>query len=92
LQGLRPFSRLLCSHVTHSERLSAAAQRLHRDWREHQQQQLRWQPGRCLIDYKPIKRVDVYAGVMISNVWGGLAYGHLYTQNVDPTVGLRIRF
>ena len=45
-----------------------------------------------LIDYKPVKRVDVYAGVMVSNVWGGLADGHLYTQNVDPTVGLRIRF
>ena len=29
---------------------------------------------------------------MVSNVWGGLANGHLYTQNVDPTVGLRIRF
>jgi hypothetical protein len=25
-------------------------------------------------------------------VWGGFANGHLYTQNVDPTVGLRIRF
>ena len=43
-----------------------------------------------LIDYKPIKRVDVYGGVMVSNVWGGFANGHLYTQNVDPTVGLRI--
>jgi hypothetical protein len=29
---------------------------------------------------------------MVSNVWGGFANGHLYTQNVDPTVGLRIRF
>jgi len=45
-----------------------------------------------LIDYKPIKRVDVYGGVMVSDVWGGFANGHLYTQNVDPTVGLRIRF
>jgi hypothetical protein len=26
-----------------------------------------------LIDYKPIKRVDLYAGVMVSNVWGGMA-------------------
>ena len=45
-----------------------------------------------LIEYKPVERVDVYGGVMISSVWGGLANGHLYTQNVDPTVGLRIRF
>ena len=45
-----------------------------------------------LIDYKPVGRVDLYAGVMVSDVWGGFANGHLYTQNVDPTVGLRIRF
>jgi predicted porin len=45
-----------------------------------------------LIDYQPVTRVDVYGGLMVSNVWGGFANGHLYTQNVDPTVGLRIRF
>ena len=45
-----------------------------------------------LIDYKPVGRVDLYAGVMLSDVWGGFANGHLYTQNVDPTVGLRVRF
>ena len=45
-----------------------------------------------LIEYKPVERVDVYGGVMVSSVWGGLANGHLYTQNVNPTVGLRIRF
>ena len=45
-----------------------------------------------LIDYQPVRRVDVYGGVMVSNVWGGFANGHLYTQNVDPTVGLRIKF
>jgi hypothetical protein len=45
-----------------------------------------------LIDYKPVKRVDLYAGVMVSTVWGGVASGHLYSQNIDPTVGLRIRF
>ena len=45
-----------------------------------------------LIVYKPLKRVDVYGGVMVSDVWGGFANGHLYTQNIDPTVGLRIRF
>ena len=45
-----------------------------------------------LIDYKPVKRVDLYAGVMVSDVWGGVANGYLYPQNIDPTVGLRIRF
>ena len=45
-----------------------------------------------LADWKPYKRVDVYAGVMISNVWGGLANGFLHTQNIDPTVGIRVRF
>jgi predicted porin len=45
-----------------------------------------------LIDYKPLKRLDVYAGVMVSNVYGGTASGYLHTQNIDPTVGVRIRF
>ena len=45
-----------------------------------------------LIDYKPVRRVDLYGGVMLSDVWGGFAFGHLYTQNVDPTIGLRIAF
>ncbi len=45
-----------------------------------------------LIDYKPVKRIDVYGGAMVSNVWGGFAFGHLYTQNIDPTIGLRITF
>jgi predicted porin len=45
-----------------------------------------------LIDYRPIKRMDLYAGVMISNVYGGLANGYQVTQNIDPTIGLRIKF
>ncbi len=45
-----------------------------------------------LVDYRPVKRVDLYAGVMVSNVYGGLANGFLHTENYDPTVGLRIRF
>jgi len=62
-------------------------------------------------DWKPVKRVDIYAGVMIQNVYGGLANGyynnqvyinpvngqvvttqHAFTQNYDPTIGIRIRF
>jgi predicted porin len=45
-----------------------------------------------LIDYRPVKRVDLYAGVMISNVYAGLANGFLATQNIGPTAGMRIKF
>jgi predicted porin len=45
-----------------------------------------------LIDYRPVKRVDLYAGMMISNVYGGLASGFIHTQNINPGVGLRIKF
>jgi predicted porin len=45
-----------------------------------------------LIDYKPFERVDLYGGMMVSNVYGGLASGYIKAQNLDPTVGLRIRF
>ena len=46
----------------------------------------------ALIDYRPLKRVDLYAGVMVSQVGGGLANGYLKSNNLDPTVGLRIKF
>ena len=45
-----------------------------------------------LVDWKPVKRVDVYAGVMVSNVYGGLANGFLNVQNIDPAAGIRVRF
>jgi len=45
-----------------------------------------------MIDYRPVKRVDLYAGVMLSNVYGGLANGFLATQNIAPTAGLRVKF
>jgi len=45
-----------------------------------------------LVDYRPVRRVDLYAGVALSNVYAGLANGYLQTQNIDPTVGLRIKF
>ncbi len=45
-----------------------------------------------LIDYRPYKRMDLYFGVALSNVYGGMASGYLQTQNIDPTVGLRIKF
>jgi predicted porin len=45
-----------------------------------------------LIDYRPVKRMDLYAGVMISNIYGGLANGYAATQNIAPTAGLRVKF
>jgi predicted porin len=45
-----------------------------------------------LINYKALKRVDVYVGVMVSNVYGGLASGYFKAQNIDPGAGLGIRF
>jgi predicted porin len=45
-----------------------------------------------LIDYRPLKRVDLYAGIMYSQVTGGMASGYLHADNLAPTVGLRVRF
>jgi predicted porin len=45
-----------------------------------------------LIDYQPVKRLDLYAGVMISNIYAGLANGYPATQDIAPTVGLRVKF
>jgi predicted porin len=45
-----------------------------------------------MIDYRPWKRVDLYAGAMYSEVDGGLANGYLHTNNFDPTVGVRVQF
>jgi hypothetical protein len=46
----------------------------------------------ALIDYRPYKRVDLYAGLMVSNVYGGLANGFPATQDISPTAGIRIKF
>jgi predicted porin len=46
----------------------------------------------ALLDYRPVKRVDLYAGIMISNVYGGLANGYQVAQTVNPTAGIRIKF
>jgi len=45
-----------------------------------------------LVDYRPLKRVDLYAGVFYSKVTGGLATGYLESDNIAPTAGFRIRF
>ena len=46
----------------------------------------------ALIDYRPVKRVDLYAGLMVSNVYGGFANGFQAQQNIAPTAGLRVKF
>ena len=44
-------------------------------------------------DYRFTKRFDVYAGLMYTDVMGGLASGYEYnTENTDPTIGFRFRF
>ncbi|MGY4173501.1 putative porin [Bradyrhizobium sp. USDA 4529] len=45
-----------------------------------------------LMDYKYSKHLDMYAGIMWSQVSNGLASGFLQRSTIDPTVGLRYRF
>jgi predicted porin len=45
-----------------------------------------------LIDWRPIKRLDVYAGVMFSQAAGGIASGYIHSTNIAPTAGLRLSF
>jgi predicted porin len=44
------------------------------------------------IDWRFAPKWDLYFGLMFSQVNGGLAFGFLQRNNVDPTVGLRFRF
>jgi hypothetical protein len=44
------------------------------------------------VDWQFAKKFDAYAGIMYSQMMGGLATGFLNRTNVDPTVGLRFRF
>jgi hypothetical protein len=46
----------------------------------------------AMIDYRPMKRVEAYAGVLWSQATGGMASGYLYHVNLAPTVGVRVRF
>jgi hypothetical protein len=45
-----------------------------------------------LVDWQFAKKFDVYAGVMYSQISGGLASGFLNRNSVAPTAGLRFRF
>ena len=44
------------------------------------------------VDWKFFHKFDAYAGLMFSEMNGGLANGFLQHTNIDPTVGLRFRF
>ena len=46
----------------------------------------------ALIDWRPFKRLDVYAGIEFSQVSGGLASGFFHTTAIAPTAGLRLSF
>src|ERR1700674_1229994 len=45
-----------------------------------------------VVDWQFAKKFDAYAGIMFSQVNGGLANGYLNRSTIDPTVGLRFRF
>ena len=45
-----------------------------------------------LVDWRPWKRVDLYAGVMRNSVFGGVSQGFNHTINWDPSAGVRVRF
>jgi predicted porin len=45
-----------------------------------------------VADWQFAKKFDAYAGLMFSQVNGGLANGYLHRNTIDPTVGLRFRF
>ena len=46
----------------------------------------------ALIDYRPVKRVDLYVGVLYSIASGGIASGYIHSNNIAPTAGLRVSF
>jgi predicted porin len=45
-----------------------------------------------MIDYRPVRRVDLYGGVMYSVVSGGMANGFLKSVNLEPSAGVRVSF
>jgi hypothetical protein len=45
-----------------------------------------------MLDWRPVKRVDIYGGVMFSQVAGGMANGFIKTDNTAFTSGVRVAF
>jgi len=46
----------------------------------------------ALLDWRPVGRIDLYTGVMYSEVSGGLANGFIVNNNTSFTTGLRFAF
>jgi len=46
----------------------------------------------AMLDWRPVKRVDVYGGVMYSHVTGGMANGYIHDSNTSFTSGVRVNF
>ena len=46
----------------------------------------------AMLDWRPVKRVDLYTGVMFSKVAGGMASGFIKTENAAFTSGVRVNF
>jgi predicted porin len=44
------------------------------------------------VDWRFAPKWDLYLGAMFSQVNGGLAFGFIQRNNIDPTLGLRFRF
>jgi hypothetical protein len=45
-----------------------------------------------VVDWRFAAKFDAYAGLMFSQMNGGLLNGFLARNNIDPTVGLRFKF
>jgi len=45
-----------------------------------------------LLDYRPVKRVDTYIGLMYSKVYDGLASGYVQSNNLAVTSGVKLSF
>jgi predicted porin len=45
-----------------------------------------------LLDYRPVKRVDTYVGLMYSRVYDGLASGFVQSNNLAVTTGVKLSF
>ncbi len=46
----------------------------------------------AMIDWRPVKRVDLYAGLMYSVVAGGMASGYINNNNTAFTAGVKLAF
>jgi predicted porin len=45
-----------------------------------------------LIEYQPLKRLDIYGGLQYSQGTGGFVSGYLHANYVGATIGMRLRF